>query len=613
LAASEAGELPWQLAAPISREVILHGAGPNSLLIAGGLDASGSSDVGIYSLDTNTGRLDTIGNLGTATHDAAGVSLNGHGLVFGGGTVAPGATTQRFSVDGGSLTSGTLPQARADAASVMVGAAAYIIGGYDGPSFDTEVLATTDGRHFSDVATLPVPVRYPAVAALGGKIYVFGGQAGDGRPVRNVQVINPITHSASLVGELPIPLSGAIAANLGGTIYLAGGESGNSTAALHAVASVFAFNPASGNFLRAGSLPLAVSNAGAAVLGTRLWIVGGEVTGGTPTAAVQMLEPNRAFGRAGSPGAGSPFFGAQLLVADRGNDRLLLLNDAGQIIWTYPSAGKPAPPGGFYFPDDAFFIRHGTAIISNQEENETIVEIAYPSGRILWQYGHPRVAGSGPGYLNNPDDAYLLRDGDITVADPMNCRVLVIDPTTKAVITQIGTTGSCAHNPPSGLGSPNGDTPLADGDLLISEISGNWIDEYTTSGRLVWDCQLPSVGYVSDPQQIGPDRYLVAGYENPGSFVQFNRRCDILYRYDPLSGPGELNQPSLVEQLPSGVLMANDDYNDRIVAIDPSTGALVWQYGATGVAGNTSGLLNTPDGFDVLAAGGSTPTHSATG
>jgi glucose dehydrogenase len=124
---------------------------------------------------------------------------------------------------------------------------------------------------------------------------------------------------------------------------------------------------------------------------------------------------------------------------------------------------------------------------------------------------------------------------------------------------------------------------------------------------------LPSVGYVSDPQQIGPDRYLVAGYEHPGSFVEFNRRCDILYRYDPVSGPGELNQPSLVEQLPSGVLMANDDYDDRIVAIDPSTGALVWQYGATGVAGNASGLLNTPDGFDILAAGGSTPTHSATG
>ena len=52
--------------------------------------------------------------------------------------------------------------------------------------------------------------------------------------------------------------------------------------------------------------------------------------------------------------------------------------------------------GGFYFPDDAFFIRHGTAIISNQEENDTIVEISYPSGRLLFSYGHPRQPGSAP-------------------------------------------------------------------------------------------------------------------------------------------------------------------------------------------------------------------------
>jgi outer membrane protein assembly factor BamB len=191
--------------------------------------------------------------------------------------------------------------------------------------------------------------------------------------------------------------------------------------------------------------------------------------------------------------------------------------------------------------------------------------------------------------------------------------VLVIDPKTKSVLRQIGTPGTCLHHPPTALGSPNGDTPLADGNLLVSEINGNWIDEYTTSGRLVWNCQLPSVGYVSDPQQIGPDRYLVAGYEDPGSFVEFNRHCDILYRYGPASGLGALDHPSLVEQLPSGVLMANDDYNDRIVAIDPATGALVWQYGTKGVAGTAAGLLNTPDGFDLLAPGGATPTHTATG
>jgi len=58
----------------------------------------------------------------------------------------------------------------------MVGTA-YIVGGYDGTAPDPTVLATRDGHTFSPVATLPVPVRYPAVAATGGRIYVFGGEA----------------------------------------------------------------------------------------------------------------------------------------------------------------------------------------------------------------------------------------------------------------------------------------------------------------------------------------------------------------------------------------------------------------------------------------------------
>lgn len=43
---------------------------------------------------------------------------------------------------------------------------------------------------------------------------------------------------------------------------------------------------------------------------------------------------DRAFGTAGAPGAGSPAYGYKLLIADRGNNRLLLIDDKGQVIWT---------------------------------------------------------------------------------------------------------------------------------------------------------------------------------------------------------------------------------------------------------------------------------------
>jgi hypothetical protein len=604
--AVEAGLLPWQLSTPLSREVVVPGAGTHGLVLLGGLDSSASSTSSVDALDTRTGRLSPDGQLLQPTHDAAVAELGGSALVLGGGSSGVYRSVQRER-GGRSVSGGVLPGARADAGAVTIGRTAYLVGGYDGSAMDAEVEATTDGRHYRPVAALKVPVRYPALAVLGSRIYVFGGLTASGHPTRAVQLVDPQARTTRVVGRLPVALSGAAAGVLGGTVYLAGGRTHRG-----ATEAVYAFRSSGASFLRAGSLRVGVANAGVAVSQGRLWIVGGETAEGNPIDNVQMIVPNPGFGKAGDPGAGSPFFGDRLLVADRGNDRLLLLDDRNTRLWIYPSRRRAAPHGGFYFPDDAFFIHHGHAIISNQEDNDTLVEIAYPSGRILWQYGHPRTPGTGPGYLNTPDDTYLLRNGEISVADAQNCRVLVLSSRTKRVLHQIGTPGRCAHDPPAALGSPNGDTPLANGDLLVSEINGSWIDELNPSGKVVWATHL-AIGYPSDPQQLGPDRYLVADYESPGGIVEFDRRGRIVYRYQPASGPGALDHPSLVERLPSGVFMVNDDYNDRMVAIDPSTKALVWQYGETGQAGTAPEHLNTPDGFDLLTPAGTTPTHPATG
>jgi hypothetical protein len=604
--AVESGVLPWQLRAPLSREVVLPQIGKRGLVVLGGLSSGGVSTNGIDLLDPRNGVLSPHGTLLQATHDAAGATLGTRLLVMGGGTTAPAGTTQ---IESGTrvVQGGALAGPRADAGAVTIGRSVYLVGGYDGSTLNREVVVTTDGHAYRNVAALPVPVRYPALAAVGSSIYVFGGQLANGHPTGAVQVVDTQARTVRVVGHLPKPLDGASAGLLNGTIYLAGGHTATGPAG-----AIYAYQPNGSSFLRAGTLRVPVAYAGAAVTRGRLWIVGGEGRSGAPTTTVQMVVPNRAFGSAGSPGAGSPFFGNKLLVADRGNDRLLLLNDQNQIVWKYPSRGRAAPHGGFYFPDDAFFIHHGRAIISNQEDNDTLVEIAYPSGRITFHYGHSRTPGFASGYLHTPDDAYLLHNGLMSVADPGNCRVVILNPRTKRVVHQLGTPGRCLHDPPHALGSPNGDTPLANGNLLISEINGSWIDEITLGGRVVWATHL-NIGYPSDAQQLGPDRYLVADYESTGGIIEFNRRGKILYRYQPTSLPGKLDHPSLVELLPSGVFMVNDDYNDRMVAIDPSTKALVWQYGVTGHPGTAPGLLNTPDGFDLLARGGATPTHPTTG
>jgi putative pyrroloquinoline-quinone binding quinoprotein len=287
-----------------------------------------------------------------------------------------------------------------------------------------------------------------------------------------------------------------------------------------------------------------------------------------------------------------------LLIADRGNDRILLVDNRKRVLWRYPSSAGPAYP--FQFDDDAFFGPGFTTIVSNQEDQHTIQILGFPSGRLRWRYGHANVRGSSPGYLNTPDDSYLLPGGLVSVADAYNCRVLFISRD-HTVVRRLGRTGVCAHDPPRTLGSVNGATPLPGGGTLVSEISGSWIDAFSRTGRLLWDFRAP-VSYPSDPQWLGSGHILLADYARPGHVLILDSNGRVLWRYGPAAGPGMLDHPSLAMRLKPGLIAVNDDYRDRVVLIDIHTRRIVWQYGHTDSKGSGHGYLNTPDGMDLLTA-----------
>jgi len=301
-------------------------------------------------------------------------------------------------------------------------------------------------------------------------------------------------------------------------------------------------------------------------------------------------------GSAGAAKTPSPIPG-YLLIADRGNNRAILVGSAKKRLWVYPKPGtKPSFP--FYFDDDTFFAKNYSQIITNQEDQQTIEIVSFPGGRVVWHYGHVNVKGSSPGYMNTPDDAYMLPNGNVSVADVYNCRILFISPD-KRIVRQIGTTGACAHNPPHNLDSPNGDTPMPDGATLVTEINGSWIDAIGADGKLMWSVQAP-VRYPSDAQWLGDGKILLADYSKPGHVLIMTTGGKVLWKYGPPSGPGALDHPSLALMLPNGLIAANDDYRDRVVLIDPHKHRIVWQYGHTDHPGTAPGFLNTPDGMDFL-------------
>jgi hypothetical protein len=278
-----------------------------------------------------------------------------------------------------------------------------------------------------------------------------------------------------------------------------------------------------------------------------------------------------------------------LMIADRNNGRILILNPVTRrVVWRYD---------GLADPDDAFFSPDYRAISINEEFDQSISVIGLRRHRVIWSYGHAGVRGSARGYLSNPDDAYALPNGDVMVADIENCRVLFIDRAHR-VVRSIGHAGSCTHDPPRSLSSPNGATPLPGGGVLVTEIGG-WVDRLDRTGHLLYTVRTPTT-YPSDAQLLPNGNILVAGFDTPGRVDEITPSGRIVWTYGPADGPGALDRPSLALRLPNGMIAVTDDWHHRVVVIDPRTKKIVWSYGHLGAAGRAPGYLDKPDGLDLL-------------
>lgn len=269
----------WHLPRAISRAVAF--ADGSRIVLAGGLVPGDRSIGDVTSFDPASGAARRLPALRQPCHDAAGLSLAGARYVVGGGDTTGLAGVQQVGATGAAATEGTLPQPRSDLATAVVGTRGYVLGGYTGSALPAQVLVTSDGRHYRYHGALAVPVRYAAVAALGGGIYLFGGLDAGGAAISDVQRYDPATGRTRVVGHLPSPMSGASAVVLGGRLFVAGGRLA-SGAASRAV-----YRWRAGHLRRVGRLRRPVANAAAVAVGDTAWLLGGEAA--SDLATVQTL------------------------------------------------------------------------------------------------------------------------------------------------------------------------------------------------------------------------------------------------------------------------------------------------------------------------------------
>lgn len=276
----------FSLPAPL-RDPASAALGDGRFVLLGGLDAADTSTAGVEVAGLRG--VTHTSSLPLAQHDAQGAALGGKVYVFGGGSASELDHIVRFDPASGAVHAvGSLPHAQSDVAVTQSGGTAYVVGGYDGANWLDTIIAWRPGASPKVVAHLPVGLRYSSASAVDGQILIIGGSTPSGASGA-IYRFDPRIGRVQQVGRLPRPITHAGAATLGSSVYLVGGRGDSLDAQM---ASVWRINPLTGAVHAAGRIPRPLSDSGVLTVGNAIIVAGGLSQAGV-VAGVGELVPHR--------------------------------------------------------------------------------------------------------------------------------------------------------------------------------------------------------------------------------------------------------------------------------------------------------------------------------
>ncbi len=187
----------------------------------------------------------------------------------------------------------SMPTPRGGAAAVELNGAVYVLGGRR----SNDVLSIVEkydpaGNSWSKCASMPTARWHLMAAVAEGKIYAFGGIAGVGnarRVLDVVEVYDPAQDRWSSYPVMPIGNSNAGAAVVGSKIYLIGGRiRAGADASGSATGKVYVCDTSTGKWETGPSLSKERTGLEACVVNGTIYAVGG-ASRGKSTASVEVL------------------------------------------------------------------------------------------------------------------------------------------------------------------------------------------------------------------------------------------------------------------------------------------------------------------------------------
>jgi hypothetical protein len=301
------------------------------------------------------------------------------------------------------------------------------------------------------------------------------------------------------------------------------------------------------------------------------------------------------------------------LIADQFSNRVIEVTKGGTIVWHFGTGSSVAGPHTVVAPNDAERVPGGLTLIAGTgapagtagypaagaPDNRVI--LVNQAGKIVWQYGTAGVTGAGRNELNAPVQATYLAGGDILITDQGDARVILVNHNHR-ILWQYGTTGKTGSTR-NHLNNPNSAQMLANGNVLIADEGNNRVLVVNHSKHVVWSYGKVSGGPLNAPafaSRLGNGDTLIADGGN-NRVVEVTMAKHAVWSYRTNTGAGSVADPapSQAVRLRNGDTLISDEFNDRVIEVTRAK-QIVWTYGQIGVAGSGAGQLNAPYGAKVI-------------
>src|SRR5256886_10486426 len=126
---------------------------------------------------------------------------------------------------------------------------------------------------------MPTARQGPGAGAIGAKIYVAGGMAGNGASLTTLEVYDPATNSWATAAPMGTPRDNPGSTVLGGKLYVFGGRIRNADGSTTngTLATVEAYDPATNTWTGRASMPTGRRTSIVGTLNGHAQVMGGEI------------------------------------------------------------------------------------------------------------------------------------------------------------------------------------------------------------------------------------------------------------------------------------------------------------------------------------------------